>query len=143
VPINKKTEGFTYLSDITPTIIDYLQIKRPASVEGISLMPVIKNPSKKVRSSIYNVYGHWSRSVKSEDGFKLMVYNVDGIATTQLFNLKKDPLEINDLSKKPEYREKILQLRKLLKEQMTATFDNLNIDLPDWGRTKNQKPRGS
>jgi hypothetical protein len=52
-------------------------------------------------------------------------------------------MEINDLSKKPEYREKILQLRKLLKEQMTATFDNLNIDLPDWGRTKNQKPRGS
>jgi arylsulfatase A-like enzyme len=143
VPINKKTEGFTYLSDITPTIIDYLQIKRPSSVEGISLMPVIKDPSKKVRSSIYTIYGHWSRSIKSEDGFKLMVYNVDGIATTQLFNLKKDPLEINDLSKKPEYAEKILQLRKLLKEQMNATFDNLNIDLPDWGRTKNQKSRGS
>jgi arylsulfatase A-like enzyme len=143
VPINKKTEGFTYLSDITPTIIDYLQIKRPSSVEGISLMPVIKDPSKKVRSSIYTIYGHWSRSIKSEDGFKLMVYNVDGIATTQLFNLKKDPLEINDLSKKPEYAEKILQLRKLLKEEMNATFDNLNIDLPDWGRTKNQKSRGS
>lgn len=143
VPINKKTEGFTYLSDITPTIIDYLQIKRPSSVEGISLMPIIKDPSKKVRSSIYTIYGHWSRSIKSEDGFKLMVYNVDGIATTQLFNLKNDPLEINDLSKKPEYAEKILQLRKLLKEQMNATFDNLNIDLPDWGRTKNQKSRGS
>jgi arylsulfatase A-like enzyme len=143
VPINKKNDGFTYLSDITPTILDYLKIQAPSSVEANSLLPVILDPTKKVRTSIYNVYGHWSRSIKSEDGFKLIVYNVDGIATTQLFNLKKDPLEINDLSKKPEYAEKILQLRKLLKEQMNATFDNLNIDLPDWGRTKNQKSRGS
>ena len=143
VPINKKTEGFTYLSDITPTIIDYLEVKRPSSVEGRSLLPVIKDPSRKVRSSIYNVYGHWSRSIKSEDGFKMIVYNVDGTLTTQLFNLKKDPLEINDLSKDQAYNQKILQMRALLKQQMTAAFDDLNIDLPDWGRTKNQKPRGS
>ena len=143
VPVNKKTEGFNYLSDITPTIFDYLQIQKPASVEARSLLPVIQNPAKKVRSSIYNVYGHWSRSIKSEDGFKMIVYNVDGTLTTQLFNLKKDPLEINDLSKDPEYNDRILKMRALLKQQMTAAFDDLNIDLPDWGRSKNQKPRGS
>ena len=143
VPMNKKTDGFTYLSDITPTIIDYLQLPRPSSVEGRSLLPVIQDPSKKVRSSIYNVYGHWSRSIKSEDGFKLIVYNVDGIATTQLFNLKKDPWEIKDLSKEPAYREQIMQMRKLLKQQMVAAFDDLNIDLPNWSRTQSQKSRGS
>ena len=89
------------------------------------------------------MYGHWSRSIKSEDGFKLIVYNVDGIATTQLFNLKKDPFEIKDLSKEPAYREKIMQMRQLLKQQMAAAFDNLNIDLPNWGRTNSQKSRGS
>ena len=143
VPMNKKTDGFTYLSDITPTIIDYLQLPRPSSVEGRSLLPVIQDPSKKVRSSIYNVYGHWSRSIKSEDGFKLIVYNVDGIATTQLFNLKIDPWEIKDLSKDQAYSKKILQMRNLLKQQMAAAFDNLNIDLPNWGRTNSQKSRGS
>ncbi len=143
IPVNKKTEGFTYLSDITPTIIDYLAVKRPSSVEGRSLLPVIQDPSKKVRSSIYNVYGHWSRSIKSDDGFKMIVYNVDGITTTQLFNLKKDPLEIKDLSKDPAYSEKVIQMRNLLKQQMTASFDDLNIDLPDWGRKKDQKSRGS
>jgi len=143
IPVNKKTEGFTYLSDITPTIFEYLQIQKPASVEGISLLPVIQNPAKKVRSSIYNVYGHWSRSIKSEDGFKMIVYNVDGALTTQLFNLKKDPLEINDLSKDQTYNQRILEMRTLLKQQMAAAFDDLNIDLPDWGRSKTQKPRGS
>ena len=143
VPMNKKTDGFTYLSDITPTIFDYLQLPRPSSVEGRSLLPVIQDPSKKVRSSIYNVYGHWSRSIKSEDGFKLIVYNVDGIATTQLFNLKIDPWEIKDLSKDQAYSEKIMQMRNLLKQQMAAAFDNLNIELPNWGRTNSQKSRGS
>jgi len=143
VPVNKKTEGFTYLSDITPTIMDYMQVQRPSSVEGRSLLPVIQDPSKTVRSSIYNVYGHWSRSIKTEDGFKMIVYNVDGTLTTQLFNLKKDPLEIQDLSKDPAYSEKIPQMRSLLKQQMTAAFDDLDIDMPDWGRKKNQKSRGS
>lgn len=143
VPVNKKTDGFTYLSDITPTIMDYLQVQKPSSVEGRSLVPVIQDPSKKVRSSIYNVYGHWSRSIKTEDGFKMIVYNVDGIETTQLFNLKNDPLEIQDLSKDPAYSAKIQQLRSILKQQMTATFDDLDIDLPNWGRKKNQKSRGS
>jgi arylsulfatase A-like enzyme len=143
VPVNKKTDGFTYLSDITPTIMDYLQVQKPSSVEGRSLVPVIQDPSKKVRSSIYNVYGHWSRSIKTEDGFKMIVYNVDGIENTQLFNLKNDPLEIQDLSKDPAYSAKIQQLRSILKQQMTATFDDLDIDLPNWGRKKNQKSRGS
>ena len=73
----------------------------------------------------------------------MILYNVDGITTTQLFNLKKDPMEITDLSKDPMYTEKVLQMRELLKQQMAATFDNLKIDLPDWGRNKNQKSRGS
>jgi arylsulfatase A-like enzyme len=143
VPLNKKTEGFTYLSDITPTIMDYLQVQKPSSIEGRSLLPVIQDPSRKVRSSIYNVYGHWSRSIKTEDGFKLIVYNVDGIETTQLFNLKNDPLEIQDLSKNPAHSEKIPQMRSILKQQMFAAYDDLNIDLPNWGRKKNQKSRGS
>ena len=52
-------------------------------------------------------------------------------------------MEITDLSKDPMYTEKVLQMRELLKQQMAATFDNLKIDLPDWGRNKNQKSRGS
>jgi hypothetical protein len=34
-------------------------------------------------------------------------------------------------------------MRALLKKQMEETHDNLNIDLPDWGRTEKQKSRGS
>ena len=143
IPSNIKTNGFTYLSDIAPTVFEYLGIKAPASVEAKSFFSVLKNPSKSIRKNIYNVYGHWSRSIKTEDGFKMILYNVDGILTTQLFDLKNDPWETNDLSKDERYSNRISAMRALLKKEMSVTHDNLNIDLPDWGRTEKQKSRGS
>ena len=143
IPKNKKADGFVYLSDIAPTIYEYLKIPAPKTVEAKSLMPIIKDQKVKVRENIYNVYGHWSRSIKTDDGFKLMLYNVDGVMTTQLFDLKNDPWEIKDLSKDERYSNRIASMRALLKKEMTVTHDNLNIDLPDWGRTEKQKPRGS
>jgi len=143
IPVNKKNNGFTYLSDINPTIYEYLNIQKPASVEAVSLMPIIKNPGAKIRTQLYNVYGHWSRSIKTSDGFKLIVYNVKGVLTTQLFDVHKDPYEINNLAVDPAMQEKIASMRAALKKEMLDKHDNLNIDLPDWGRLPNQKSFGS
>lgn len=92
---------------------------------------------------MYNVYGHWSRSIKTEDGFKLIVYNVKGELHTQLFDLKKDPWEINNLAGKKSFHKKVNTMRVLLKNEMQLTHDDLNIDLPDWGRKPTQKAAGS
>jgi arylsulfatase A-like enzyme len=106
-------------------------------------MPIARNSLAQARSAIYNVYGHWSRSIKTTDGYKLIVYNVNGELHTQLFDLRKDPWEMNNLADKKSYQKKINSLCEQLKKEMKATHDNLNIDLPDWGRTPNQKASGS
>jgi arylsulfatase A-like enzyme len=143
IPKGSSYNGFNYLSDIAPTLYDYLGIGKPASVEGRSHFSVFKQPRQLVRNTIYNVYGHWSRSFKSADGFKLILYNVDGVKHTQLFNLSKDPWEMQDLSAQPEYRQKVAELTSLLRKEMAETHDNLDIALPNWGRQSTQKPRGS
>lgn len=135
--------GFNYLSDIAPTVYDYLQLDQPASVEGKSHIRVFRNPDQLVRKSIYNVYGHWSRSVKSADGYKLIRYNVDGVERTQLFNLHADPWEIDDLSSRPSMQQKVEELSRLLKMEMSAAGDDLDLDKPNWGRKPGQKGRGS
>ena len=61
-------------------------------------MPAINNPGANIRTQIYNVYGHWSRSIKTSDGFKLIVYNVKGVLTTQLFDLFVDEVFMNLVS---------------------------------------------
>ena len=143
IPKNKHNNGFTYLSDINPTIYEYLHINAPITVEAKSLIPAINNPSKHIRSNIYNVYGNWSRSIKTEDGFKLILYYVDDTKTTQLFNLKSDPWETKNLANDPIYRKKINELRALLSEEMEKAHDNIFINLPNWGRTDKMKKRGS
>ena len=143
IPKNVKNNSFVYLSDITPTIYEYLGIPAPKTVEAKSLSSVISNPTKSVRENIYNVYGHWSRSIKTKDGYKLILYNVDGVQTTQLFNLTSDPWEKHNLAQKKSRMKQIQQMRNLLKKEMLEKHDNLHIDLPDWGRTANQKSSGS
>ena len=143
IPKNKTANGFTYLSDIAPTIYEYLHLDQPSIVEAKSLMPMIQDQNAKVRKEIYNVYGHWSRSIKTEDGFKLIVYNVKGEAHTQLFDLKKDPWEMNNLADKKDYQKKVKLMRASLKKEMKATHDDLDIDLPNWGRKPGQKGAGS
>jgi arylsulfatase A-like enzyme len=143
IPKNVKNNSFVYLSDITPTIYDYLDTETPKSVEAKSLGPILRNPVKSIRENIYNVYGHWSRSIKTKDGYKLILYNVNGVQTTQLFQLKTDPWEKHNLAKNKQLQGQISRMRDLLKKEMREKHDNLQIDLPDWGRTPSQKPFGS
>ena len=143
IPKNQTANNFTYLSDIAPTIYEYLRLTPPATVEAKSLMPVVRNPGTQLRKTLYNVYGHWSRSIKDRKGYKLIVYNVNGEQHTQLFNLKTDPWEMYNLAEQKRFRKKVKALRKRLKRDMQATYDNLDIDLPDWGRKKGQRGAGS
>ncbi len=143
IPEGKTYDGFNYLSDIAPTLYQLLAIPQPKTVEGIGHAKVFDQPAIVVRNALYNVYGHWSRSYKTEDGFKLILYNVDGSLHSQLFNLKQDPWETRDLSQDPKYKERIEAMRSALKAEMKRTHDDLDIDLPDWGRRSNQKARGS
>jgi arylsulfatase A-like enzyme len=139
----QRSDAFVYLSDITPTVLDYLRVDIPSTVEAKSLLPIIAQDKKTVRSNMYNVYGHWSRSLKTSDGFKIILYNVNGESHIQLFDLKKDPWEKNNLSAIPQYKSKIQSMRALLQQEMLLTGDDLDITLPGWGRKPNQKGRGS
>lgn len=123
IPKGRQYKGFNYLSDIAPTLYEYLGIKAPSTVEAKSLYAVFSNPAKKVRPSIYNVYGHWSRSIKTADGYKLIVYHVGETRRIQLFDLNKDPWEIHDLSAEPGFASRIIDMQNQLKAMMNDTGD--------------------
>jgi len=144
IPAGERYDGFMYLSDITPTLLDLLGIPIPATVEAISHASVINNPHRRLRDCIYNVYGSWSRSIKTSDQMKLILYNVDGVLREQLFDLSRDSLERYDLSALPDYAPRKAQLRALLEREMRDKQDDLDLGLPDWGRAKaGRKGRGS
>ena len=47
----------------------------------------------------------------------MIEYHVDGVETVQLFDLKNDPWELNNLVQDPKNTKKVDEMKKLLREQ--------------------------
>jgi arylsulfatase A-like enzyme len=133
IPKNAKCDNFVYLLDVFPTLCSLTGVEVPDSVEGKDFSPMFKDNSFKTRDSIYAGYSDKIRSVK-KDGYKLIEYrfedakipsfevnkdsalSIKNKKVTQLFNLESDPYETVNLADKKEYRDKVEELRQLMKQ---------------------------
>jgi hypothetical protein len=61
------------------------------------------------------------------------MYNVKGVRTTQLFNVEKDPWELDDLANNSEYAGRVREMTQLLKRWMRDMDDVCDIDESNWG----------
>ncbi|MFI3290660.1 MAG: sulfatase [Opitutales bacterium] len=96
--------------DIAPTILDYAGVKIPENMDGKSLKKVVENPKEKVRKelALYQLWGSFptvSLAIVTED-FKYIYYpyaeRID--PAEELYNLKKDALEMTNVISDPEYK---------------------------------------
>ena len=99
-------------------------MKPPAGVEGKSLVPVMAGRQEKVRDVIFGAYRQFQRCVRT-DRWKLIRY--PHINHTQLFDLKADPDEVNDLAANPAFADRVQEMTKLLEEQQKAYGDMLPL----------------
>ena len=119
-----------YLYDIYPTLCDLLKIAPAESVTGISLVPVL-NGSGKHRDQLFLAYSSFQRALV-KDGWKYIIYNVDGTVTEQLFNLQADPDEMVNLAYDAKYEFKKQAYKRVLKEEMKKNNDFCNLDQHFW-----------
>ncbi|NPA37653.1 MAG: sulfatase-like hydrolase/transferase [Chlorobi bacterium] len=124
LPKNKKIDADVYLQDIMATALDIAGIDKPSYVEFHSLLPLAKGlQTKSNYNAIYGAYINFQRMIR-KDGYKLIVYpRADKVL---LFDLNKDPLEMNDISEKPENATKVKELFAdllQLQKEMNDTLD--------------------
>jgi arylsulfatase A-like enzyme len=115
LPEGQKSGALVHLHDVFPTLCELLKMKTPPTVQSSSLVPVLKNQTAKVRDRIVGAYINIQRCVREEE-WKLIVYRVKGKETIQLFNIKDDPWETDNLSVKPEFADRISRMREQLIE---------------------------
>ncbi|RAI84392.1 sulfatase-like hydrolase/transferase [Algoriphagus yeomjeoni] len=114
VPKNETFDAMVYLYDLYPTLSELAGLPKPNQVDGKSLVPILGGKEKEVRSSLFTAYRHTVRAVRTPE-WKLIRYPERDYF--QLFNLKNDPLELNNLAENKDY---------------TATKDELITLLKDW-----------
>ena len=135
IPQEEQRDDFCYLTDIFRSVCDLTGIPKPDSMEGESLVPAIKNRTRKRREALYFSYRHFQRALRT-DRWKLILYNVQGEKHSQLFDMKNDPWEMNNLAEDLSQIERIKKMTELLKSMMKEAGDPVRLDLPDWGVAK-------
>lgn len=123
VPAGKTVDQDVYYQDIMPTTLELAGIPKPGFVEFKSLLPLAKGSQRgKQYEAIYGAYIDYQRMVR-KDGFKLIAYPKAN--KFLLFDLNKDPEEMNNLADQPEFYEKkkvlfvdLLKLQKQYDDEM-------------------------
>ncbi|UCG49731.1 MAG: sulfatase-like hydrolase/transferase [Phycisphaerales bacterium] len=110
---NERRDGFCYLLDIFPTVCELTGLDVPDSVEGRSLAGAIGGRGRRLRRTLFFAYKDIQRGVRDRR-FKLIEYFVNGKRTTQLFDLERDPFELENLAGSGEHRRNLVRLRKEL-----------------------------
>lgn len=121
VKAGAKIDAPIYLQDVVPTALELAG----APVDGVdfkSLLPLLNNHQGGHYDAIYGAYLDRQRMVTKGD-WKLISYPKIGVE--RLFNLKKDPNEMNDLVNNPEYALKLSELRAALSELSQSMADPL------------------
>ncbi len=98
------SHALTYLTDVFPTLLDWLELPIPEGLDGISHKPVILRRAAGMRSTLFTSYRECQRAVR-DDRWKLIRY--PHINKTQLFDLHSDPDELHDLAFDPAQSSRI------------------------------------
>ena len=133
IPKNKQNISFAFIPDIYPTIMDLAHLPIPEGVDGKSLVGALKR-DENIRETAYYLYRDLQRGVRTSDNWKIIKYLVKGKVTTQLFDLNKDPWEMNNLADSSENKEQLIRLEKILQEQMEIYGDDLDPKQPYFGK---------
>ena len=132
IPAGQKRNQLCYLGDLYPTLCERARLEVPATVQFQSLNPVLASAQRKHREHLSFAFMSWQRSVRDQR-YKLIEYCVEGARHTQLFDLRKDPEETNNLAGDPAQAGTVARMRRLLEEERLHLNDG-NSESPSADR---------
>lgn len=129
IAAGKRADGLCHIMDLCPTICGWGGVEAPKGIEAVSLSPSLRKQSVKPRGSMVSAYRHVQRSIRTDE-WKLILYNVSGTRTTQLFNLRRDPWEMTNLASREPGRVKHLSAQ--LQDELRVMGDPTRLEDGKW-----------
>jgi arylsulfatase A-like enzyme len=119
--------------DFAPTFLDMAGIEVPEDMQGTSLKSVLVNAGATPTDWREAVYYHYyeypaEHSVKRHYGIRTSEYKLihfyNDIDEWEMYDLRNDPKEMNNLFNRPEYSEKRDELTRLMRDTQTKYMDD-------------------
>jgi len=134
--------------DYAPTFLEAAGVPIPATIQGKSLLPVLKGETPADwRKAIYYFYsGERTHNVASHDGVRSDRYKLMYFPSTKewnLFDLEKDPQEMKSVHDDPAYATVLGDMKKTYEEQrhqyrMSPATVPANRLPENWWKTRHQ-----
>jgi len=120
----RQTDALCYLADLAPTLCGLAGVPTPAHSEGLDLGPVLAGTrGASGHGSLLTIYRDGQRAVRDER-WKLIEY--PQVGRRQLFDLRRDPGEMKDLSAAATGRRQIARLDTMLRYEQNRWADPLS-----------------
>lgn len=131
-PANQQTSSLAEFIDLFPTITELTHLKTPATLQGMSLVPLLKDPAGMVKEYAISQYprnnGIMGYSLRN-DRYRLTVWISDDYRSTrsfdprqvkavELYDYQDDPMETESKADLPAYQ----AVRESLMEQLMDYF---------------------
>jgi choline-sulfatase len=117
---NKGTQHLTELIDLYPTLVDLAGVAPPAHLQGQSLKTLLKDTQSQDwdKNAAFTISRNNGESLKTKD-WRITRWEF-GKKGYELYDLKNDPSEFNNLANNPEYASVLSKLTKQLEAKRKA-----------------------
>lgn len=109
-----KTDALTELVDIYPTLCDVCQLPVPSQLEGLSLMPVIEQPTRPWKTAAFSQKGWGTGNSIRTDRYRYTEWGKNGSRGVELYDYDNDPDGTVNIANLPENAELVTQLSEQL-----------------------------
>jgi len=112
-------ESFAMNLDLAPTLLSLAGAKVPSDMQGLSLAPFLegRTPDDWRDNVYYRYYDSKGYNIPQHQAVRTATHKLIYFPEAdryELFNLKVDPVEMNNLAGKPEYRETLKKMQAKL-----------------------------
>ncbi len=121
--------------DWAPTLLNIMQTKVPKALEGRSFLPILTNKKAAWKNESYYHYYEYPQPhhVSPHSGLRTDQYSFARFYGPknfwELYDIKKDPHNLNNLYGKPAYKFVIEKLKKALKNQIVQLKDEEALEI--------------
>ena len=126
-----KTNALVELVDIYPTLCDTCQLPIPSELEGISMVPVIEQPTRPWKTAAFSQIGKalGKRSMRTEQ-YRYTEWGINASLGKELYDYQADPEETVNIAHHPENNNLVAHLSEQLRAGWKGAFAENQEQVP-------------